>query len=77
MKNIFDIVHEDLFKPLTSKYRYMYADVIMLIYDRFRTEISYGVNREIVIKVLSDYFDTDDDEISFQKLKISVASHPL
>lgn len=65
MKNIFDIVHEDLFKPLTSKYRYVYADVIMLIYDRFRTEISYGVNREIVIKVLSDYFDTDDDEISF------------
>ena len=65
MKNLFDVIHEDFFKPLTGKYRRMYADVILLIYEKFRGEITYGVNREIVVKFLMDYFDVDDDEISF------------
>jgi len=64
-KNIFDIVSGDFFKPLTSKYKRMYADTILLIYNSFKPEISYGVNRDIVVSVLMDYFDADDDEISF------------
>lgn len=44
-KNIFDIVSGDFFKPLTSKYKRMYADTILLIYNSFKPEISYGVNR--------------------------------
>ena len=64
-KNLFDIVSGDFFKPLTSKYRRMYSDTILLIFNTFKPEISYGVNREIVVKVLMDYFDADDDEISF------------
>ena len=64
-KNIFDIVSGDFFKPLTSKYKRMYADTILLIYNSFKPEISYGVNRDVVVSVLMDYFDADDDEISF------------
>ena len=64
-KNLFDIVSGDFFKPLTSKYKKMYSDTIMLIFNTFKPEISYGVNREIVVKVLTDYFDVDDDEITF------------
>ncbi len=64
-KNLFDIVSGDFFKPLTSKYKRMYSDTIMLIFNTFKPEISYGVNREIVVKVLTDYFDVDDDEITF------------
>ncbi len=64
-KNLFDIVSGDFFKPLTSKYKRMYSDTIMLIFNTFKPEISYGVNREIVVKVLNDYFDVDDDEITF------------
>lgn len=64
-KNLFEILPADFFKPLTSKYRNMYADTILLIYNTFRQEISYGVNRETVVRVLTDYFEADDDEITF------------
>ena len=64
-KNIFDIISGDFFKPLTSKYKRIYADTILLIYNSFKPEISYGVNRDVVVSVLMDYFDADDDAISF------------
>ena len=64
-KNLFEIIPADFFKPLTSKYRRMYADTILLIFNTFKTEISYGVNRETIVKVLTDYFESDDDEITF------------
>ncbi|MCR5339186.1 MAG: DUF5716 family protein [Lachnospiraceae bacterium] len=64
-KNLFEILPADFFKPLTSKYRRMYADTILLIFNTFKTEISYGVDRETIVKVLMDYFEADDDEISF------------
>ncbi|MBR1743398.1 MAG: hypothetical protein IJ733_16310 [Lachnospiraceae bacterium] len=67
MKNIFDILPMDFFKPLTSKYKRIYADTILLIFNTFKPEISYGVNREIVVKVLMDYFEADDDEMSFDE----------
>ena len=51
-KNLFEILPLDFYKPLTSKYRRMYADTILLIYNTFRPEISYGVNREIIVSVL-------------------------
>ena len=67
MKNLFDILPPDFYKPLTSKYRRVYADAILLIFHTFRPEISYGVNRDIIVKVLMDYFEDDDDEISFDE----------
>ena len=57
MKNLFQILPSDFFKPLTSKYRQVYADCILLIFNTFKPEISYGVNREIVVKALTEYFD--------------------
>lgn len=65
MKKLFDILPSDFFKPLTSKYRMIYADCILLLFNSFKPEISYGVNREIVVKTFVDYFDADDREISF------------
>lgn len=65
MKSLFDILPADFFKPLTSKYRKEYADCIMQIFNAFKPEISYGVNREIVVKELTDYFEADDVEMSF------------
>lgn len=64
-KNLFEILPADFYKPLTSKYRRMYADTILLIFNTFKPEISYGVNREVVVSALLDYFELDDDEISF------------
>lgn len=64
-KNLFEILPADFYKPLTSKYRRMYADAILLIFNTFKPEISYGVNRDIIVRSLMDYFELDDDEISF------------
>ncbi len=60
MVNIFNSLPENFFKPLTSKYKIEYADSIQLIFNTFKPEISYGVNREIVVSVLEDYFSDDD-----------------
>ncbi len=65
MKRLFDILPADFFKPLTSKYRQEYADCIMQLFNAFKPEISYGVGREIVVKELTDYFEADDVEMSF------------
>ncbi len=65
MKTLFDILPADFFKPLTSKYRREYADCIMRLFNAFKPEISYGVNRDIVVKELTDYFEADDAEMSF------------
>ena len=65
MKNLFKILPSDFLKPLTSKYRQVYADCILLIFNTFKPEISYGVNREIVVKTLTDYFEVDDMEMTF------------
>ena len=65
MKRLFDILPGDFFKPLTSKYRQEYADCIMRLFNAFKPEISYGVEREIVVKELADYFEADDVEMSF------------
>lgn len=65
MKRLFDILPADFFKPLTSKYRQEYADCIMQLFNAFKPEISYGVSRDIVVKELTDYFDADDVEMSF------------
>lgn len=65
MKTLFDILPADFFKPLTSKYRQEYADCIMRLFNAFKPEISYGVNRDIVVKELTDYFEADDTEMSF------------
>lgn len=70
MKNLFAILPEDFFKPLCSKYKKEYADCISLIFSSFKPEISYGVEREIVLAVLEDYFSSmvqdmifDDNEV--------------
>lgn len=67
MKNLFDILPEDFFKPLTSKYKQIYADCILLMFNGLKPEISYGVSREIVVRTLTEYFEVDDREMSFDE----------
>ena len=67
MKNLFEVLPIDFFKPLTSKYRKEYADCILLIFNTFQSELSYGVNREIVVKILEQYFEIDDTEMTFDE----------
>ena len=66
-KNLFEILSPDFYKPLTGKYKRIYADTILIIFNTFKPQISYGVDRDIIVSVLMDYFETDDDEISFDE----------
>ena len=50
MKNLFGVLPEDFFKPLTGKYRRQYADCILLIFNTFKPEISYGVRASYLEK---------------------------
>jgi len=68
VKNLFQIIPDDFFKPLTSKYKQIYVDCILLIFNTFKPEISYGVNREIIAKALTEYFEIDDEEMSFDEM---------
>lgn len=67
MKNIFHSLPDSFFKPLTSKYKTEYAECIQLIFNTFKPEISYGVNREIVVTVLENYFENDDETMYFDE----------
>lgn len=65
MKNLFSIILPDFFKPLVSKYKDQYADCLQAIYNSYKSEISYGVDRESVVSTLTEYFNGRTDDISF------------
>ncbi len=58
MKALFDIVGDGFFKPLTSQFKTIYLDCLGIIYDTYRSELSYGADREILILKMTDYFDS-------------------
>ena len=41
--NLFNIIPDDFFKPLTSKYKSTYIDCLRLIYNTYKSELSFGV----------------------------------
>lgn len=59
--NLFDIVAKDLFKPLTSKHKETYMACLMLIYNTYRTEMSFGVDREVIVSQLEQFFEAQAD----------------
>lgn len=67
MKNLFNCLPEDFFKPLTGKYKREYADCIQLIFNTFKPEISYGVSREIIVSTLENYFENDDTDMILEE----------
>lgn len=63
---LFETVGNDLFKVLTGKYQSIFIDCLEIIYDSYRTESSYGVDKEILIARLTDHFDRfNTDDIQF------------
>jgi len=71
--NLFTIIPEEFFKPLTSKYKTTYIECLVLIYNTYKTELSFGVDKEVILAELENYFDNEsntemvfdeDDEIA-------------
>lgn len=59
--NIFDIVGADFFKPLSGQNKELYYDCLCIIFRSYRTELSFGIDRDILITELTDYFDKNND----------------
>lgn len=59
--NLFNIIPEDFFKPLTSKYKTTYIDCLTLIYNTYKTELSFGVDKDVILSELENYFDNDSN----------------
>jgi hypothetical protein len=49
---IFNIVGQDFFKPLTSYLKNLYFDCLEIIYNSYSSELSYGIDREILVSTL-------------------------
>lgn len=65
--NLFNIMPEDFFRPLTSKYKATYIDCLRLIYNTYKTELSFGVDKEVIVTELINYFDNEfPDEMVFE-----------
>lgn len=70
--NLFSILPQEFFKPLTSKYKSNYIDCILILYRTYRTELSFGVDKDVIVAELENYFDNesnsemvfDDEEIA-------------
>lgn len=55
--DIFQIMGDSFFSPLSSPKRVIYWDCLQIIYRTYVSEFSYGVDKETVLLPLIDYFE--------------------
>ena len=70
MKNLFSILPQKFFNPLSSPSKEIYADCILAIYNAYKSELSYGVDKESIISTLTVYFDSLQAEVSFEEFGV-------
>ncbi len=70
--DLYSVVGESFFKPLVSQFKVIYLECLKIIYDSYRSELSYGIDRETLVSKLVYYFENsnisdiefdDDNEI--------------
>lgn len=67
MAGLFDVVGESFFRPLASQFKSIYVDCLNIIYNSYRTELSYGADRDVMVAKLADYFENlGVSEIQFE-----------
>lgn len=75
--NLFDVLPDSLFKPLNSKDKRVYADCLDILMDLCGSELSFGVDRNLVVDKLIDYFEynhislNDSDDLCDNDVAIS------
>lgn len=69
MSELFDIVGEDLFRPLTSTNKRKYVDLLTLAWDKCKRMPMYAIEKSTIFDMAEDYFlgldehiELDDDE---------------
>lgn len=71
--SLFKIVPEDFFKVLTSKNKEIYVDCLLVIYNSYKNELSFGVDKEIILYQLEQYFENKNEELVFDEDDAEVA----
>lgn len=61
---LFDVIPQDFFKPLTGINRKKYMDIIMLIWLHCKRNPIYGESKSVILDWLEDYFTGLNEEIS-------------
>lgn len=65
--NIFEIVPENFFIPLSSQGKTLYIKIISLIYKLVQNGLSYGIDKDIIVDEIEEYlglinYDIENDE---------------
>ncbi|HHT97102.1 MAG TPA: hypothetical protein GXZ90_04310 [Clostridiales bacterium] len=72
---LFQLVSDDFFKPLTGKYKHIYIDCLEIIYNTYKTELSFGVDKEVIMSKLVEYFDeVSTEEMVFEEDDQSISN---
>lgn len=61
---LFDVLDTQLFKPLTGRYRVMFAELLMLTWDHCRISTDYGMGKSEMIHLAEDYLDGAEFDVS-------------
>lgn len=64
--DIFSITGNDFFKAFTGKYQAVFVDCLEIIYNSYQTELSYGIEKELLLVQLADYFEKN----SFSEIRL-------
>ena len=62
--NLFEIVSEELFKPLTWNDKRRYMDILSLLWDTCRRKPVYAVSKTEMIGTVEDYLTGYNEEIT-------------
>lgn len=61
--NIFNVVPDNFFTPLSSTNKMLYIRIISLIYNLVQNGLSYGIDKEILVEEIEDYLNSTNDDI--------------
>lgn len=74
---LFEVLGHNFFKPLTSKYRDIFVDCLIIIYETYNNELSYGVDKEYIIDKLITYFENkQSNNLIFDDDIVNIAITP-
>ena len=65
--NFFEIVNEDLFKPLTWSDRRRYMDILSLLWDICRRKPMYAISKTEMIDTVEAYLIGYNEEITIEE----------
>ena len=65
--NFFEIVNEDLFKPLTWSDKRRYMDILSLLWDECRRKPMYAVSKTEMIDTVESYLIGYNEEITIEE----------